>query len=821
MRYFYNTLLNGLFLLTISLMFIPFEGFSIQNPNTLDKQEEIYLKNIDSLKYKYIHGKCIALCKKASLKYTKNAYFNEVLCDEYFKIRKWEKVIKYGESFNRIDTKSYQNYKSLFESYCMLMNWQKAINLSKKVLKINPHNEEVKSNITNLKIKIGISYLSISILFIYIFYNFNKILRSKEQWFKGSILFNYFLVGSFISLIAYSLFFYFSEYIWSLNTRLPIEEYTLFARYFIEDHDGIESFILYAFSIICVFLTFLLIKKIVLIQSKFLSFCLGLVFCLSSIILILNVGFFVPILSVEYSNFQVVFIFLVVILSLTFILIFLQGKLLYWPLFILMTLLICFKATGPISNLDSSYIFMPALQIWYGDSLKLIYLQYDLLMPLITAIWMKLNMDLNLIQLFFQLTFFLFFVGLFYFLNKFFINKKIAVFAIISILLLRYYAIGHEPTAVLQCTPLRLDLWLILLTLVYFKGIYHCSVGICLGLFLIFHKNLGLIYLASYFELIFSLFLIELTDFYSKGELNFKTLMVVLLDKIKKTRFILISILVSVIIVIILFGSFTPESAILYQKLGVGMIPISKNSIFWYIPILLSVTFGLIIKFKTKIDLKYYHTALFIIFLAIGNSMYFLGRSHELNLINISALLVLPIFICIDLAYKKYILQLENKPKKYVKQLINKSPYLIIGVIFILYSKTITDNVFMQINNYKINRITYSLLNVPSSNVLSNIKTLTKNSKKVYFIYCGVKYPWDDFLFYYYGNYKPIGHYNPSVTYAFKKDYSNYLNELLNNNYYLVTRDVEYMEELVPLIHFNKIDTLGGYTSFSKKSTNK
>ena len=127
----------------------------------------------------------------------------------------------------------------------------------------------------------------------------------------------------------------------------------------------------------------------------------------------------------------------------------------------------------------------------------------------------------------------------------------------------------------------------------------------------------------------------------------------------------------------------------------------------------------------------------------------------------------------------------------------------------------------MQINNYKINRITYSLLNVPSSNVLSNIKILTKNSKKVYFIYCGVKYPWDDFLFYYYGNYKPIGHYNPSVTYAFKKDYSNYLNELLNNNYYLVTRDVEYMEELVPLIHFNKIDTLGGYTSFSKKSTNK
>ena len=510
MRFLYNLILNYIFLLTVFLLFIPIKGFSIKNSNLVDKQENIYLKNIDSLKYKYIHGECISLCKEASSKYPKNAYFNEVLCDEYIKIRKWEKVIKYGESYNRIDTKSFQNYKSLFEAYCMLMNWQKAINLSKKVLKINPHNEYIKSNITNLKIKLGVSYLSISIMIIYIFYNFYRVLNSKKQWFKGNTVFNYFLAGSFISLIFYFLFFLFSEYIWSLNPRLPEADYALLIRMWIYERDGIEPFLLYTFSIITVFLTFLLVKKIILIRSKFLSFCLFLVLNLSSIILILNVAFFVPMLSIEYSHFQLVFKFLVVILTLTSILIFLQGKLLYWLLFVLMTLLICFKAIGPISNLDSAFIFMPALQICNGDSLKEIYLQYDLLMPIITAIWIKLNIDINLIQLFFQLTFFLFFTALFFFLNKFLINKKLAVFAIITIILLRYYGAGGEPSSCLQITPLRLDLWLILLFLVYFKGLYHWSLGLCLGLFLIFHKNLGIIYVAAYFELIFALFLIEL-----------------------------------------------------------------------------------------------------------------------------------------------------------------------------------------------------------------------------------------------------------------------------------------------------------------------
>jgi len=193
----------------------------------------------------------------------------------------------------------------------MLMNWQKAINLSKKVLKINPHSKEVQHNITNLKIKLGVSYLSISILFIYIFYNFYKIFKSKKQCFKGNTVFNYFLVGSFISLIFYYLFFFFSEYIWSSNTRLPEADYALLIRMWIYERDGIEPFLLYIFSIITVFLTFLLIKKMILIQSKFLSFCLFLAFSLSSIILVLNVGFFAPVLNIEYSNFQVVFIFFI------------------------------------------------------------------------------------------------------------------------------------------------------------------------------------------------------------------------------------------------------------------------------------------------------------------------------------------------------------------------------------------------------------------------------------------------------------------------------------------------------------------------------
>ena len=813
-----NSILIILFLLIFSLLFISGKGLSIQDSKKIVGQEAEYLKKIDSLKFKYIHTECIYLCKKASFKFPKNAYFNEVLCDEYVKIRKWDKVVENGERFNRLYSSKFQNYNALFEAYCMMLNWNKAIILSENLIKTSTNKNigQAKSNITNLKIKLFISYFGVSMIMIMLIFSFFRIKKLKIELFKTDSIYNYFFIGSFLTLIFYSLFFLFSDFIWSLNPRLALEDYTLFGRHFLYEHDGIESFLLYSFSIIVIFLTYTFVKKILIIQNRYPSYIFGILLSISSIFLVLKVGFFPPLISVKTDDFQVLIVFLVILLVLIYLLISTQGKFLYWPIFVLLTLLICFKPIGPISNLDSSFIFMPALQIFHGYSLKDIYLQYDLLIPFITAIWMKLNIDLNLIQLFFQFTFFLFFVGLFYFLNKFFINKKLAVFSIVAIILLRYYGLSQEPTACLQNSPLRLDMWLILLFLVYFNGVYHWSIGICLGLFLIFHKNLGMIYVASYFELLFTLFIIEIFELTSKKELFLNSLKISFFNKIRQTWIILLSILISVIIVIVLFGSFTPESAILYQKIGIGMIPISKNSLFWYAPILFTMSFGLIIKLKSKLELKYYHASLFVIFLSIGNCMYFFGRSHEVNLICISPLLIFLIFICFDLRFK--IITESNRYKKY---LINISPFFFISFIFILYSNTISTRIFSQIDNYKINRITYSLLNVPSQKDFSDIKALTNNSKKVYFIYCGVKYPWEEFLFYFYGNYKPIGHYNPSPAYVFKKDYSNYLNELLNNNYYLVTRDVEYMEELVPLIHFNKTDTLGGYTSFSKKSTNK
>lgn len=796
-----------------------FNLFSIQNPNKILSEEEVYKNKIDSLKFKYIHNECIYLCKKASFKFPENQYFNEVLCDEYVKIRKWDKVIEYGERFNRLSYSKFQNYNALFEAYCMKLNWNKAITLSENLIKKNININQAKSNITNLKIKLFISYSGVFVLLLMLVFSFFKIKKLKIKLFKEETIYNYFLVGSFLTLNLYGAFFIFSNFIWSLNPRLPIEDYTLYGRYFIDEHDGIESFLLYSFTLVVIFLSFISVKKILVIKDIYTSYIFGSVLSIAFFLFVIKVGFFPPLMAVKTDHFLQLIIFIVILLGLTYILISSQGKVLYWPIYIFLIGLICFKAIGPLSNLDTSFMFMPALQIVNGDSLKDIYMQYDLLIPFITAVWMKLNLDLNLIQLFFQFTFFLFFLVLFYFFNKFFINKKLAVFAIISIILLRYYGLSQEPSACLQNTPLRLEMWLILLILVYFKGVYHWSIGICLGLFLIFHKNLGLIYVASYFELLFTLFLVEIFELSSQKHLFLNALKISFYNKIRQTWIILISILISVIIVIILFGSFTPESAILYQKIGIGMIPITKNSLFWYVPILYTVSFGLIIKLKSKLDIKYYHTALFIIFLSIGNCMYFFGRSHEVNLICVSPLIILLIFVCFDL---RKLNNLSDEIIGYKKYFKNALPYFLISFIFILYSRTISNRIFAQLDNYKKNRITYSLLNVPTQKDFSSIKTLTHNSKKVYFIFCGIKYPWEDFFFYYYGNYKPIGHYNPSMAYIFKKDYAVFLNELLSKDYYLVTRDKEYMEELLLLMHYTKMDTLKGYTAISNfKSKSK
>ena len=71
---------------------------------------------------------------------------------------------------------------------------------------------------------------------------------------------------------------------------------------------------------------------------------------------------------------------------------------------------------------------------------------------------------------------------------------------------------------------------------------------------------------------------------------------------------------------------------------------------------------------------------------------------------------------------------------------------------------------------------------------MAKIREITGNSRKVFFV------DKDDFAFYYYGGYAPVGYCNPFMTWIFTKDLTRYMQKLLDNGYYLVcSPDLKYL----------------------------
>ena len=258
---------------------------------------------------------------------------------------------------------------------------------------------------------------------------------------------------------------------------------------------------------------------------------------------------------------------------------------------------------------------------------------------------MKLHLDINHFQILGRISFYLFFIGAIIFAKHFFINKKLTVSLLIALILIRYYSIMVDPVALLQVTPLRLDLWLIVLLIVYFKGIYHWAAAAFLGLLVVIHKNLGIIYVISYFELLFTLLCIEVIQLIINKEINWATLKTVLKKQLTLNFKNILIIIGFVFLSLILFKGFIAESAVIYQKIGIGMIQISTSSFYWYLPIIFSLIFVLLLKYRKSLSPQYFHSGLLVIFLAIGNSMYFFGRSHEHNILNISGVLIFASFL--------------------------------------------------------------------------------------------------------------------------------------------------------------------------------
>ena len=231
------------------------------------------------------------------------------------------------------------------------------------------------------------------------------------------------------------------------------------------------------------------------------------------------------------------------------------------------------------------------------------------------------------------------------------------------------------------------------------------------------------------------------------------------------------------------------------------MIRISNFSFYWYVPVILSAVAVLLYRFRDKLGERYNVTGMFILFLAIGESMYFYGRSHENNILNVAGLLIIAVFILFDILISQspdsaivpapQPQQVTKGKKEPVKAeaikpafFTQKKAYLALPFLFVFlsgyyYSGRVAEKTDTQYSNFKEGQYICPMLPMEMDTVA--VRQITHNSRNVYFLDFN-----NDFYYYYYGHYIPLGYYNPCEAWIYRKDMNDFMQDLLNKHYYIV-----------------------------------
>ena len=769
-----------------------------------------------------------------------------LLCHIYAIENEWDSSIKNGEKAIQIDSSFLPVYGDLQYSYTKVGQWDKAQKISAQVQRSDTNGsqaEELKlvdasvENNSRSKILLTLLFLALGSAFLFPLFTAAKTKDhdlSADRTFKFSEIF---IVSAAVSCFFWLLFESAVHWIWSFN---PLQQTSLFTppvKMFIYERDGIESFALYLFMLVCMGSTLLFANLLLRLRNKniyLISFAL--LFVLSAYYFF-NIGFTPPMLDLGEdgdSKFPVIFVLLAM---LSFVGYFLYDK---FSLVIKIILVLLMAYTSlvmifPSSLTDLSFVLYPALRLIHGAKISEIYFQYDMLLSFIAYIWMKLNFSIESFAYLGQVSYFLFFIASFFFADRLFKSKWLAVLFITALVIIRYYAILEQGISIFQVTPLRLDLWIIPLIIAYYKGVHHWLVGVALGFLILFHRNLGIIYAGAYVELVLLLFVFDMMPLIATRQFSSANIGKVITRHWKLNFKNALILLASVMLCFILFKEMFSPSALIYRKIGVGMMRISAFSFYWYVPVMVGCLTVLLYRFRNKLGEVYSDAGMFVLLLLVGNSMYFFGRSHENNILNISALLLFSLFILFDILIylsPKEIAVITTVDKKGKKQeptnetrksslLTRRTAYISLPFLFLFmsgyyYSGRIAAKFSQQSDNFTASQYIYPLSPMPMDTIV--VRQITVNSPNVFFLDFDT-----DFYYYYYGHYAPQGFFNPTESWIYRKDLLDFMQDLLNKHYYIVYNAKKYSSytDYIPYLNYNHTQQQNDMVALSKEAVSK
>ena len=746
----------------------------------------------------------------------------------------WEDAVKNGERAIQIDSNITPVYPDLFYAYTKVGKWKDAQRIADKARKGDPKGylageiNLIDSEVDTANRSTVVVCLLLMILGAVFFIPFYR--SSKDPSYKlpdeDSIRFSeVLLVSASVSSILYAVFYACSHWIWSQNQHVPLPDFAVMMRMATLEHDGVESFVMYVMVTANIVITLMATAGLLKLKKNkniYLPVCV--VLLLLSCYYFFKTGFFPPEESVDT---QYIFLpFLLAALSAGLFILYKYNSTLSKIIVVGLIAYTGLVPLAPPSLVDFDFIFSPGLRFYHGFKVAEVYSQYDLFLSFLAYAWMKLNLAIEWFPYIGTFAFFLFFLASFFFSDRFFKTKGLSVIFIIALILARLYLISHDTQLTLQVTPIRLDLWIILLLVAVYRDIRHWLLGIFLGLLVLFHRNLGLIYLTAYMELLVVLFLIDLVSLAIEKSFSFKSLSDLVIKHLRLNAKNLAIILASIALCFILFKEMFSASAIAYRKIGINFLPVYKQSFYWYFPVVLGCLFVFLLYLRKRLGEKYTATGLFLVLLAIANSMYFYGRSHENNVLNLTGILILTLFALLDVL----IFQAPQQPVKTAASVPQKSQHkgaqprpampksaggkksflsernvylsLSVLVVFLMgyyYSERIDNKLKTQYNNLVESNFAFPF---PLSFMdTAAVRQITHNSSKVYFM--DDRY---DFYYYYFGKYEPQGYYSPFCAYVYKKDIIDFVQSELDKGYYVIydAQTQNDYAEYLPYLKYNQ-----------------
>jgi len=309
---------------------------------------------------------------------------------------------------------------------------------------------------------------------------------------------------------------------------------------------------------------------------------------------------------------------------------------------------ICFVSTTLSSLLDLPCILAPAMRLQHGFAPREVYLQYDLLPSLLAMAWTKLGGTPMGYSLVVGAGFYALLIGLFLLARRLFTRGDLAAPLLIALVVVRVYGVMIDANATAQATPMRLDLWLVLVAATLALGLRHWVVGAILGALFLFSRSMGTLYLGSY-----ALALVGdwLAQRFGRSVGERPPLASDLRAAAREVAPALGGIAVGIIVARLVFGSFGSDAVRLYRRLGVGMMRIGHESFYWWLLPMTGVAGWLVYVRRAALPQRPGQARIFTVALLVANSLYFFGRSHEHNLINISASYLFCFFLALDLAW--------------------------------------------------------------------------------------------------------------------------------------------------------------------------